>query len=55
MNRFKKGYRNFVIAVAIIPILIMTILAWWNNTKVTEHPTSEDYNILKEYCVKRFY
>jgi len=48
----KTWYRNLVVGIILIPIVILTIIGFVSNKSGAEQPTTKEYNLLKEYCVQ---
>jgi len=50
----KKGYRKFLIAMLIIPLVVIIIATYWSVTRMNPEPqpTENEYTILKEYCIQ---
>lgn len=50
----KKGYRNFLIAITVIPLIVTIVAICWVVTHMNPQPkpTKNEYEILKEYCIQ---
>ncbi len=50
----KKGYRNFLIAITVIPLIAIVVATCWVVTHMNPQPqpTKNEYEILKEYCIQ---
>lgn len=50
----KKKYRNFIIAMMVIPFIAITLVACWTiiHMNPEPQPTKNEYEILKDYCMQ---